>query len=691
MDALALLCTLHADGPSSLKRLRSRGCGDLSTLLARTPDAVAEDLAIERPAARRLIREARLLADRVGITALEVEEAPPAAEPAPPARSLVQESPRGAAPEASAPNGLDHVDRALVERITRPAPTRPEPSSPDGPNSDGPNSESPRPETETPAASEEHVEESPAVPIGKAGQGLPGWLDGPAVPHADDPFSVPGADFGPEAAAPEGGPDAAEGVPAECVANPLPELEPVNQPEPATAEEVGASAPPPADVTAEAAVRDLQEPSDSPEPEAQPLAPLAFGAAVFGDETPEMEAAGDEPAAESLGVAPMAARDTDRGTPPAEPSAVPEPSAASESLATPEPAEVHEAASVPEPSPSSEPTVEPTAEPAGEVGPAPIPAIATEVAAASSAALVGMDEALVEDLERLGVTSFAELCTAESLALTRGLGITFGQARRLRFLARRAEAEGSSWPSPSRSESPAAESPAAESPAADGLGAQPAPSASEKMEVAEPLAPLAFAAEVFGGEPAEEGSLEEAPATDAPAPGAMGGGTAAREPLPFAAAIDPEWEEPSQIETESAPAESSAESAPERPAELAAPATAGADLESLGEAGTGPLDEPEPVKAMELEPQGVRVDPSEVKARPRFGDQFAIAAQQRRTASQPGRTVLGWNFEIPRPEPEALPLASLSATPMGEDEGAGTDADGSVVAKDDPGGPFAGA
>ena len=75
---------------------------------------------------------------------------------------------------------------------------------------------------------------------------------------------------------------------------------------------------------------------------------------------------------------------------------------------------------------------------------------------------------------------------------------------------------------------------------------------------------------------------------------------------------------------------------------------------------------------MELEPQGVRVDPSEVKARPRFGDQFAIAAQQRRTASQPGRTVLGWNFEIPRPEPEALPLASLSATPMGEDEGAGT-------------------
>ena len=76
MDALALLCTLHADGPSSLKRLRSRGCADLSSLLARTPDALSGDLGIERPAARRLIREARLLAERIGITALEVEEAP---------------------------------------------------------------------------------------------------------------------------------------------------------------------------------------------------------------------------------------------------------------------------------------------------------------------------------------------------------------------------------------------------------------------------------------------------------------------------------------------------------------------------------------------------------------------------------------------------------------------------------------
>ena len=33
MDALALLCTLHADGPTTLKRLRRSGCEDLSSLV----------------------------------------------------------------------------------------------------------------------------------------------------------------------------------------------------------------------------------------------------------------------------------------------------------------------------------------------------------------------------------------------------------------------------------------------------------------------------------------------------------------------------------------------------------------------------------------------------------------------------------------------------------------------------------
>ena len=178
-----ILCTLHADGPSSLKRLRSRGCADLSTLLSRTPNALAEDLSIERPAARRLIREGRLLADRVGVSALEVEEAPPTADALAPTRALIQE----AAQQPAKAGGLDSLDRALVERITRPAPTQPaDPSS----------------EPETPSEIQEPidsqpVDSQPAAAAPGLDASLPDWLEGPAVPTADDPFSVPGADFGP--------------------------------------------------------------------------------------------------------------------------------------------------------------------------------------------------------------------------------------------------------------------------------------------------------------------------------------------------------------------------------------------------------------------------------------------------------------------------------------------------------------
>ncbi|MEO2236906.1 MAG: hypothetical protein ABGW95_01485, partial [Candidatus Poseidoniia archaeon] len=38
MDALALLCTLHADGPATLKRLRRAGCTSLERLDAFEPE-----------------------------------------------------------------------------------------------------------------------------------------------------------------------------------------------------------------------------------------------------------------------------------------------------------------------------------------------------------------------------------------------------------------------------------------------------------------------------------------------------------------------------------------------------------------------------------------------------------------------------------------------------------------------------
>ena len=88
-------------------------------------------------------------------------------------------------------------------------------------------------------------------------------------------------------------------------------------------------------------------------------------------------------------------------------------------------------------------------------------------------------------------------------------------------------------------------------------------------------------------------------------------------------------------------------------------------------------------------------DPSEVKARPRFGDQFARAARERRARSEPGRTVLGWNFEIPRPEPDDLPLASLSPTEATQTAGSAPEVEslrgGAADADTEAGGPFAGA
>ena len=669
MDALALLCTLHADGPSSLKRLRSRGCGDLSALLSRTPDTVAEDLSIERPAARRLIREARLLADRVGITALEVEEAPPSAAPAPPTRALVQEAPGPTAPEG----GLDSVDRALVERITRPTPTRPEVpgAEPDveGP-AEGPNEEP------TPG------EGAATEPRDEVAASLPGWMEGPAVSRADDPFSIPDEDFSapemPEAVAPDA---AAEATGADLPAVDLHEVEaeaatpsrpeaqlapdPIPAETPAEPDAVSLAIPAAGEVAA-AIERALPEPTAGEEiaTPIQPVAPLAFGAAVFGVGIEDHE----EPVEVDLSVEPSAA----------EPSAAePAPAGSAQEVAGEEP--VAPAEQAPEPDPVSQPAAEAEALPTPES--APIPSIAEAVAAASSAALPGMDDALMEDLERLGIHSFAELSRAESLALTRGLGVTFAQARRLRFLARRAEADGTAWPQAAAPAVEPAAAPAAEAPAPEANEAPAAPAPETPVFGAEvhaedpTVAPVPMAEEL----PAEETPSEETPSGETPAEEPLAEETAERAPLPFAAAIG--FEPQADTQPESEPHHPSA--TPTEPAETPAAAL---------DEGSAPEEREEEAAAepaVALEPQGVRVDPSEVKARPRFGDQFARAAQQRRTSSEPGRTVLGWNFEIPRPEPEALPLASLLATPPG-DAGAAEAVSGAPSDPEgDAAGPFA--
>lgn len=118
MDALALLCTLHADGPTTLRRLRDAGCGSLEDLGHVSADRLAELLGVSPAAGRRFLREASSLAERIGRQGLEPEDAdaPAAASAASlpaaaPDRSILAPAP----PAAS--RGLDRTDRKVLERV----------------------------------------------------------------------------------------------------------------------------------------------------------------------------------------------------------------------------------------------------------------------------------------------------------------------------------------------------------------------------------------------------------------------------------------------------------------------------------------------------------------------------------------------------------------------------------------------
>lgn len=77
MDALALLCNLHADGPATLQRLRRAGCDSLSALRRLDPAGLSEELGWNVRAAERFLREAALLGERMdedGAAAGELED-----------------------------------------------------------------------------------------------------------------------------------------------------------------------------------------------------------------------------------------------------------------------------------------------------------------------------------------------------------------------------------------------------------------------------------------------------------------------------------------------------------------------------------------------------------------------------------------------------------------------------------------
>ncbi len=108
MDSLALLCTLHADGPATLRRLRKAGCQSLVDLDRVGADSIATTLEIPPAMARRLVREARMLQQRVGGDTLDVEEVPEGMAVAP------LGNPQAPLTESS---NLDDRDRDLIRTV----------------------------------------------------------------------------------------------------------------------------------------------------------------------------------------------------------------------------------------------------------------------------------------------------------------------------------------------------------------------------------------------------------------------------------------------------------------------------------------------------------------------------------------------------------------------------------------------
>jgi len=74
MDALALLCSLHADGPSTLKNLRQAGCGSLEAIESMEEESLSRVLGGPPAVARRFAREARHLRERLEPGRLDREE-----------------------------------------------------------------------------------------------------------------------------------------------------------------------------------------------------------------------------------------------------------------------------------------------------------------------------------------------------------------------------------------------------------------------------------------------------------------------------------------------------------------------------------------------------------------------------------------------------------------------------------------
>ena len=116
MDALALLCNLYGDGPATLKRLKAAGLSSVESLHEIEAADLADTLETTEAAARRFLREARLLGERMAESRFEEEASPPIAHQGACPVPIIELEPDAAA-EAPATADAMHVEPAREEPV----------------------------------------------------------------------------------------------------------------------------------------------------------------------------------------------------------------------------------------------------------------------------------------------------------------------------------------------------------------------------------------------------------------------------------------------------------------------------------------------------------------------------------------------------------------------------------------------
>ncbi len=110
MDALALLCNLHADGPLSLRRLRESGIRTLADLRGAAEETLVALLSFSAAQVRRISVEAELLEARLANEPIETVFEPVTSEAAPP--PVASDRPLRA-------GEIEGLDAKLVERLVQ--------------------------------------------------------------------------------------------------------------------------------------------------------------------------------------------------------------------------------------------------------------------------------------------------------------------------------------------------------------------------------------------------------------------------------------------------------------------------------------------------------------------------------------------------------------------------------------------